>query len=221
VNETTGITKMPVGGSAPTVLAPATPAWIITDGTSVYWGEGSPTTGSISKVPTAGGAVTTVVSGAIWPQYLAVDAVNVYWNETMAGTINSVPIAGGIIGTLASNQMLVSPLSSIAVAKGSLYWPQDSLGAMELVPTGGGTVKTFSDMDGPQYLVTDSYNVYWAEHQGGISSMPLGGGAVQRLVAASTNSVMTGAAVCLAVDQTDIYWGDGSDAIVQKAPKAP
>jgi hypothetical protein len=48
---------------------------IAVDFQNVYWTEGD----AVLKVPSAGGAVTTLTAGAALPVSIAVDATSVYW----------------------------------------------------------------------------------------------------------------------------------------------
>jgi hypothetical protein len=221
-----GIYAMPLGGmqGSQKLLAQADDVRAIAvDATSVYWPEMGPPASAIMKVPIGGGTPTTLVSlsGNSQPSLIAVDTMNVYWYDMIANTVYSVPVDGnGPIGTLATGQEGLN--YSIAAGGGWVYWGTSiPVNGLVQVPSGGGTLKVFDDMLGPERFVVDAFDVYWSDHQGGIKAMPLGGGATRVVSAQSNNSITTGAVSCMAVDQTDVYWGDGFVGLVQKAPKAP
>jgi hypothetical protein len=83
------------------------------------------------KVATSGGTLTTLASGQISPQGIAVDARSVYW-PNYDGTVMKVPVGGGNLATLASGQ---DDARGIAVDATSVYWVSFSNGTvMKLTP---------------------------------------------------------------------------------------
>jgi hypothetical protein len=219
-----GIYAMPLGGAqgSQKLLAQASEVRsIAVDATSVYWPEMGPGSSAIMKVPIGGGTPTTLVTlgQQNQPVLVAVDTKNVYWYDMIANTVSSLPVGGNApIGTLASTQ---DSILELAAGEGWVYWgtsiPSQGLAQ---VPANGGTVKIFDDMLLPERVTLDSFDVYWSDHEGGIRAMPLGGGTARQVAARSVNSPTTGGASCIAVDETDVYWGDGLEGLVQKAPKA-
>jgi hypothetical protein len=130
---------VPIKGGTPTTLASAdrmaASGGIAVDAKSVYWvysmwiyaaapgGGGvfsgpSTCTGTVVKVPIAGGAPTTLASGQFCPGgQIAVDATAVYW--VTDGSVMAVPLAGGTPITLASGQ---NANGGLAIDATSVYW---------------------------------------------------------------------------------------------------
>jgi sugar lactone lactonase YvrE len=117
------------GTAAPIASSQDTPHGIVVDGSNVYWTnyEG----GSVLKVSTNGGAITTLASGQDTPRGITVDGSNVYWTNYNAGTVLKVPVNGGTITTLASGQ---NTPGHIAVDGTSAYWTNYGGSVMKLTP---------------------------------------------------------------------------------------
>jgi hypothetical protein len=120
-------------GTAPAPLRLNIPYGIAVDATNVYWtDQGSygaiPPDGAIVKMPLAGGAASTVISGLTGPSDLVLDGATFYWIST-DGTIKKAPVTGGPTTTLASAQ---SNSRDIVVDATSVYWINVDDGA----PTG-------------------------------------------------------------------------------------
>jgi hypothetical protein len=85
------VSKMPLAGGAPTVLATnqSGPWRIALDATSVYWGADQDG-GSVMKVAKAGGAPVQLAKACGEPRAIAVDGANVYWADPAHGRILAV-----------------------------------------------------------------------------------------------------------------------------------
>lgn len=112
--------EAPLGSTSDVMLAMDASATgpLVVDSTNVYWADDN---GTVSMVPIAGGAVTTLYSNALVGTSggIAVDTTNVYWTQTQNGTVMTVPIGGGKATALASG--LTTP-TSIVVDATAVYW---------------------------------------------------------------------------------------------------
>jgi hypothetical protein len=204
------------------------------DDTSIYWtvpmtieGWGKANIpGSIMKMPIAGGAPTTLFTGAQLPGGLALDSTSVYWTDTFAGTVMKVAKSCGEAVTLASGLGGHMP-GELVVDTKSIYWA-DTAGlpgavAVNKVSVAGGPVVNLApfqpNSQEAMAIAIDAANVYWTnflnDGSGSITSVPLGGGAVTTLVSL-VKSWPTG----LAVDATGIYFPtfDGTSGAIMTAP---
>ncbi len=78
------------GGSATTLFSgPFGPYGLVVDATNVYWNTASGNgNGTVTKVPTQGGAPTTLASQQNDPVWgIAVDGTSVYWTNVADGTV--------------------------------------------------------------------------------------------------------------------------------------
>lgn len=153
------------------------------------------------------------------PQYVAVDAKNVYWTDlgsssggsTQTGSVFSVPIDGGTVVTLATG--LASP-GGIAVDATDVYWVDFGVitppGDVMKIPIGGGTpvtLATSSNNGTPHDIAIDASNVYWTDGNA-VWQMPKSGGTPVMLAQGTLTSGV-------AVDSSYVYWADeegGGDA---------
>jgi hypothetical protein len=121
---------------------------------NAYWATGGPTgftTGTVMKMPLAGGSPITLASNQSNPSSIAVDGTNVYWTNTgpssdpstgpaqPVGSVMKVSATGGTPITLVSGQ--TAP-SGIALDSTSVYWWGAS--AVGGSPGGGSAVMKFT-----------------------------------------------------------------------------
>jgi hypothetical protein len=185
---------------------------IATDGTGVYWADGS----DVLAVPVGGGAVTTVASQQSAARSIAVDAANVYWVNgvsTVSDTDGSItsdtnvvraPKGGGQAVTLATGLTFVD---SLAMDSLYVYWVETGTLAVPLnvvmrAPIAGGVTTTIATGSGsncpcPGTVAVDATSVYWGQY-GAVMKAPLAGGPPVTLAS------NVGAA-SLELDATNVY----------------
>ncbi len=145
---------------------------IAADATSVYTtsDRGSFPGAQIVKWPADGGDFVSLAMNQPGPNYIAVDATNLYW--TNLGTVNGVmqdhqgtvvkmPKAGGAITTLATG---LGGARKIVVDATHVYWSDDVDSVIMKVPIAGGapTVLASGQM-GANGLAVDGTSVYWTD----------------------------------------------------------
>lgn len=213
-SDSDGVHSIPIAGGQPSTHSSARAQFMAADGTNLYWGEMGTTLGSLWKMPIATGTSAVLASAGQMPGALAADGTNVYWADMNDGTIRRVSSEGGSVLVLAKAQG--TPVTSIAVGGGTVSWPSIGSLAVVEVPTGGGTAITTADMGGPQVVAMDQTHVYWADEQGAIRRMAIGGGEVVTLVEAPAGAARPTA---IAVDSTSVYWGDSVHDQIYKTAK--
>jgi sugar lactone lactonase YvrE len=75
------LSMMNPGTPQPIATMQTSPHGISTDGQNVYWSNAA-MAGTINKVSTMGGQVTTLATNQTWPDCTAVDSKSVYWINT-------------------------------------------------------------------------------------------------------------------------------------------
>jgi hypothetical protein len=196
------------GAHCPVVLASGQDGAdaIAADDNNVYWlngGGGKAPTGTVMKLPLAGGAPVALATGQAEPAAIAIDATDVYWTDVGpdiapgAGALMKVPLGGGVPVTLASGQ---SAPRAIAIDAGHVYWSSGS-DVMTLPLDGSAPAMRVPISPGPGAafdLAVDSNDLYWTS-AGPIEKAPLGGGQGVTLAQAEESS-------SVAVDATSVYW---------------
>jgi hypothetical protein len=127
------VLAVPVGGGAVSTFATGT--WpsasstvAVQDGTTLVWGDttSGAASGAVYAKPLAGGAQTTLFSGAIEPLGIAVDTSFLYVTTGQAGTVLRIQKDNGSVTTLATGQGWPY---GIAVDNAFVYWVNNSGGA--------------------------------------------------------------------------------------------
>jgi hypothetical protein len=178
-------------GNSSTVLAYTTVKFlnsIALDKTSAY--ALSPDTGSVLKVPLAGGAPVVFATGFTTATHVVADAQNLYVLDLgpfqsgafAAGRIVKVPLDGTAPVDLASG---LANLGQIVVGGGEVYVtsefhasPTTADGSVIAVPVAGGAPLTIaSGQSYPEGIAVDATYVYWANYglgpsDGGVRKAP-------------------------------------------------
>jgi len=176
------------GGSISTLVATGHPTGMVVAGSTIYYSDLEQ---NLRSVPTTGGTTTNIATGGTSDStgQIAVNATNVYWTQ---GQLLTISIGGGTPATLNSSVanygVLVTPTS--------LYWTND--GNIMTSDLDGGMATLLYGTTATQ-LVADSTYLYFLGEFAYPNKIPLAGGTVTTLGAASGS-------VYLAVDATNVYW---------------
>jgi hypothetical protein len=207
------VTKIPVGGGTPTILASnqAGPADIAVDASNVYWlNEDSST---VMKVPIGGGTpVTLAYDPGHYLNSIGVDSSSVYWAWNTITSLGGVTKAaldgcsldGGISDGSAhecTGTLLLDWEESIyhlAVDSSSIYFTTTY--KLLKLPLDGGTPAVLAENQYPNGIALDAINVYLTNESGKITKVPLGGGTVTML--ATGQHYPFG----IATDGAYVYW---------------
>ncbi len=201
--------KVPRGGGLPTIIAEleGTIRGMVIDDTDVYWAEDE----GIHSVPKAGGKPKSVVATSL-PDFMAVDATNVYWYSMISGVIQRAPKKGGAAVKVHADDK--HTLHTFFVDGNDLYVSYGAEGAMQIdrLPKTGGAPTTVVDKQDPANgFAIDANNIYWITDDT-IFKVPRSGGSATKVV----EKLEHGRDV--AVDSSFVYWTDTSGRI-QKMPK--
>lgn len=168
-------------GSAPEKLAAAEaePTALTTDGQGVFWAsvKAGATTGDVLRVPSTGGATTTVLAGVLAPRGLAVDVDSVYFTDQdpkkvmwQRGEVRKGALAGGGSTTTVLAEGLVEPGELAVVSDAVIVVDAGSPtsgcsstgGAVLRVPFAGGKpVQLGYDLQGVGGLVVTAGNAWY------------------------------------------------------------
>lgn len=222
--DATAVRAMPAaGGSIAALAAVATNAAldVLIDGGNVVWSETTGAlhgeTGTVKRVPLAGGGIDTLVQGGDAPRRLALDAQSrLHWSEG-----GSIGLAEGFsrVATLAAGgvQTVLSGIASAAPAftvTASEVLVADRWRVKRL-PLAGGMPTTVAADDGPIVSVTaDGAWVYWNRADRlSARRAPLGGGAVTALVDQGPALPLSSGPILLGSDGK-LYWTSNTHALV-------
>ena len=158
-----GEIKTLFGSAISPLSGPAGP--IRVSGGYVYWMSHY---SAISRIPTGGGPVQTIVSNDLmFLSDFVTDGVNVYFCVQDSGDIKRVPVTGGNSTTIANGM----PYSSISLALdgNNLFWI-DQLSMSRVPLTGGPTVLLKSVNNAatpPASIAANGASLYWTETASG------------------------------------------------------
>jgi hypothetical protein len=215
------------GGSFETIVTgQKEPTSVAVDASGVYWGNWSSydtapvADGSIVRSDSNGANVTPLAESLIYVRGIALDADNVYWVSATDETLYRLPKTGGTPVAIASG--LYDP-SGPAIDKDGIYVrtrnrPDDPMGEDAIVRAnrdGGDTEVLVSERYGIGEIGVHAGFVYYTR-SGGFVSCDRPSGVVRRVSTAGGNPVdlvvEQSDPASLAVDQTGVYWTNGSAA---------
>jgi hypothetical protein len=232
------LSAIPVAGGTPVVMgtAPLGILAITLDAANAYLlvgTNGSPQ-GSVQVVPLQGGPMHQLVTIALEPSGIAVDANYLYWTEhdepvatwydaPVTGSLSRVPLGGGTPEVLAQGEAFPT---AIAVGSSGIYWLNlGTPGGTDCTSTGGAIrnlapgsaspATLASNLADPSSLAVNSAGVYWTQLGSFCNASPMGlGGAFKLANGSSTpKALATGLAYPgnLYVDSTTAYFTTVND----------
>lgn len=169
-----------LGGGTPIALASGQdlPRQIAVDSAYVYWtnsgqssgghdsGVEKSGTGTVMKVPAAGGTPVTLAADQYSPMNIAVDATNAYWTNADT-SVMKVGLAGGVPVVLATGHVD----EGLAVDATNAYWVESGAGGATLMREakgGGPPLGLASDPESVFVdIAVDSTSVYWTSFWAG------------------------------------------------------
>lgn len=166
-------------GTGKTLLQPtssgigsAGAGYVTSGGGDVYWTQPGSPTGNVVKTPIGGGTLTTLASGLMGPNGIALDTKHVYWTDNGSGDVMELALGGTSPSTLASGQ---TRAEGMAVDGTNAYWSTFGstfgTGTIAKAPLSGGSTTTLaSSLNGPNCIALDSVSVYWIDNGGGLIS---------------------------------------------------
>jgi hypothetical protein len=178
--------------------------------THVYWSTGS----DILRVPVGGGAPETIFS-AVRAENIVIDETNVYFSESINNGLQAVAIDGAQPKTPQTLAAQHDPMI-FAIWSGTAYFASQRDKTIKSVPVTGGDAALLAELDdGPIVIAADATGIYYGSGQG-LSRVPLGGGAAQRIGPDDAQSHMV---TDIAFDDTYVYWIDYSYQAIRRAAK--
>jgi len=169
--------------------------------------------GTVSSMPFAGGAPTTIAAGEARPLEIITDGTQLYWVASGDGTIRTAPVTGSSATTLVTG---TAP-RALAIDADNLYWTESTAGdVMQMALTGGAPTTIATGQADPAAIMLLGGRVYWTNYNGGVygdvRSAPIGGGA------AATVAGRPFAPAALAHDAACIYVLHAGNGSVSSAP---
>lgn len=192
----------------------------------LYWTAGEGNSGSVQKVSTRGGPVTTLAEAQEDPFGIAVNQHGVYWVSRNTKRIMRVSHDGGAIAQVYRSQGVPFGL---AADEDDVFWSQRASGSAgagdrsligRIAMSDQKPDPTFLDVGNasPQLITLDATDVYWVGRQGEegtVNRVPRQGGDSAVLVRRPMQPF------AIAVDRTHVYWTNiqGMMTDVMRMPK--
>jgi hypothetical protein len=163
---------------------------------------------------------TIVACGPGMPMRLAVDGVNLYWTDRRAGAVvYKAPLVGGAPTVLLYDD---APAEGLALGNTYVYFTQPTKSRVVRVPKAGGAARVLAaGLDTPSFLAldfaSDGPTLYWTggqrQGEGKITRMSLAVGSLPETLVDGQSQPRG-----LAVSSGFVYWTDGVDGTVLRAP---
>ncbi|HVZ71172.1 MAG TPA: hypothetical protein VHJ20_02255 [Polyangia bacterium] len=209
------VARAPLAGGRVEVVADGLdrPAFLATDGASLYVTAGHDHAGAVLQIPLSAPKPVVLIDGLSRPRGVAISGGFVYWTDFLDGTLMRAPahldasVADGGVRTAARLAAGLSGPSDLALADGHAYLA-DQRGMIVRVPLAGGDPQIVAAAHGTPYgVATDASFVYWTTLlDGGVFRAPLAGGDVTTLAIGQSDAHF------LAVGADTVFWaawGDG------------
>jgi hypothetical protein len=198
------------------------------DGTHVYWVvEGK---NAVRRAAKGGGATEIVAAIEDSPAALALDATRVFWTGTL-GIAAALEAPGSAVAHVAPGPLPGGGFWGIAVDCADVHvaaWDACQgadcmiMGSIRRIPKAGGqgdAIPTGADQQ-PYRVALGGGRVYWTQQhltveavlQGAVMRAPQGGGAPELIAEGQEPRG-------IAVDDSCVYWADGAQDAVWKAPR--
>jgi hypothetical protein len=161
------------------------------------------------KVPIGGGASVVLAAGQRNCTRPVVDAASVYWGDQTGGTITKVPIGGGPPVLVTSSSLVID----LAIAGSDIVFADGY--TLAKAPLAGGPATAIGTAAGAPLMgvAVDDASAYFTSY-GTIWKAPLDGGEALALAANQ------GSASAIAVDDTSVYWTNGTAGqVLRLTPK--
>jgi hypothetical protein len=189
------------------------PLNVTVDASYLYWTNNQ--SGSIWRVPIAGGAPTQLASGPAGAWGIAVDSAQVYWTNQKSNTVMMAPLAG-VTGTEAPVTIASGQAQPLGIAVNSSYvmWSNWSDGTVSAVPLGqaadaGAPIHLATGQAHPRQLrLADPQNLYWGSDSNpgsviaGNLPMLLAGGTPRTVASGGGSRNVYG----IATNSVNVYW---------------
>lgn len=170
-----GLFRAPLAGSDPEPVATGA-AWqaagLVASEGYVYFVTSAE--GSVRRVKMADKTLEVLYSAQPSgnPHHIAVDANNVYWNESSGGYVKQMPKAGGTVVELASSMTA----AGLVVSSTHVYFSDFAAQRLARIPIGGGAVEdVLTGVQGSDgELIRDETAIYYGAG-GNVTRIPLDG----------------------------------------------
>jgi hypothetical protein len=209
------------GGAVVTLASNQNAGSIAATGGDIFWTDlfqGVGPSGSVNRVATGGGTVTTLASKLDVPIMLAVDTNRAFWVDLGSGDVKSVPLGGGAVSVLASSD---GNIGGVASDGSYVYWSSSngveascglcpppkppSLGASTIsrVPLSGGKPTVIAKGYNAVGMAIDANYAYWGDlYKNTVMAAPLAGGDAITLATDASPEIGP------VVDACAAYWVD-------------
>ena len=191
------------------------------NGSTIYYTESGTFSGTVKRVESIGGTVTTLASVLSQPGAVVSDATNVYWIETADGStgqarIGRVPINGGTVATVVSGLTITNGGYWLFLDGGNLFFLAGNSIKTIAASATDGVATDFVTGSTPYFTVSGS-TVYYADAGPSIKKVPTAGGASTTLTT-DFDGIANSTGLTVAAGRVYFYaWRNGSQCILSVA----